>query len=345
MTHTPHTFTRYAAVGTPVALGDGVPIRARASVADHTPVWRPAAAATAAAESVATPAAAERLAAPASAATEATTPFAAFAALHRPGSPLLLPNAWDHASAVALVEAGFLAIGTTSLGVAAAVGRPDAVGATREETLRLARRLGRGRERGRFLLSVDAEGGFSDDPADVAELARELAGAGVVGINLEDGRSDGTLAPVELHVAKIEAVKAAVPGLFVNARTDVYWLGGGQEGEDKDEDETSYRLDAYSRAGADGVFVPGLSDRTGIARLVERLHVPLNILHTPSGPTVAELGELGVARVSLGSLLFRVALGAAVGAAVDIRAGRPAGAGAPSYDEVQDRIRITGPLG
>ncbi len=248
-----------------------------------------------------------------------------FTALHHTGTPLLLPNAWDHSSAAALAEVGFPAIGTTSLGVAAAAGLPDGTAATRAETLLLARRLGSGP----YLLSVDAEAGFSDDPEQVAELAHELAAAGAVGINLEDGRPDGTLTPTDLHAAKIEAVKAAVPDLFINARTDTYWLGGR-------EAETVRRLDAYRQAGADGVFVPGLRDLTAITALVDRLDdAPLNILYTPAGPTLAELGDAGVARVSLGSLLFRVALGAAVDAAVDIRTGRPVTGRVPTYDEVQ----------
>jgi 2-methylisocitrate lyase-like PEP mutase family enzyme len=251
-----------------------------------------------------------------------------FAALHHTGTPLLLPNAWDHASAAALARLGFPAIGTTSLGVAAAAGLRDGMAATKGETLLLARRL----RKGPFLLSVDAEGGFSDDPTEVAELARELATAGAVGMNLEDGRHDGTLTPVDVHAAKIAAVKAAVPDLFVNARTDTYWLGGGGD--------TSRRLDAYRQAGADGVFVPGLSDPTGIAALVKTLDVPLNILYSPSGPTVDQLGELGVARVSLGSLLFRVALSAAMGAATDIRAGRPLAGKVSTYAEVQDLAAV-----
>lgn len=247
-----------------------------------------------------------------------------FSALHHQGSPLLLPNAWDYASAAALAERGFPAIGTTSLGVAAAAGLADGTAATRDETVLLARRLGNCP----FLLSVDLEGGFSDDLEKVAGLARELAAAGAVGINLEDGRNNGTLAPPALHAAKIAAVKAAVPELFVNARTDTHWLGDHQ-------DETLPRLHTYQQAGADGVFVPGLSDPVGIAALVKSLDLPLNILYSPSGPTVAQLGELGVARVSLGSLLFRIALGGAVDAAIDIRAGRPAEERAPTYAEVQ----------
>lgn len=241
-----------------------------------------------------------------------------FAALHQADEPLLLPNAWDHASAHALAAQGYAAIGTTSLGVAAATGLPDGAAATRDETLRLALTLGSGP----FLLSVDAEGGFSEDPEEVGEFARQLAVVGAAGINLEDG-----LGPTARHAAKIAAVKAAVPDLFVNARTDTYWLGDGEG--------TLERLDAYQEAGADGVFVPGLSDVEEIAGLVKRLDVPLNILYSPNGPTVPHLAALGVRRVSLGSLLYRRALGAAVQALADVRAGRAPNGPAPTYAEVQ----------
>ncbi|MEU5127564.1 isocitrate lyase/phosphoenolpyruvate mutase family protein [Streptomyces mobaraensis] len=253
-------------------------------------------------------------------------PSTPFARLHHRTAPLLLPNAWDHASAAALAAEGFPAVGTTSLGVAAAAGLPDGAAATAGETLALARRLGRGP----FLLSVDAEGGFSDDPDEVARLARELHAAGAAGINLEDGRPDGTLAPADLHAAKITAVKAAVPGLFVNARTDTHWLGVRRE-------ETAARLALYEQAGADGVFAPGLTDPEGIAALVAGLLVPLNVLHTPDGPTLAELAALGVRRVSLGSLPYRTALAAAVSVATAVRDGRPTDhrLPAPSYAEVQ----------
>ncbi|MGY0061148.1 isocitrate lyase/phosphoenolpyruvate mutase family protein [Streptomyces sp. LZ34] len=252
-------------------------------------------------------------------------PLTAFARLHhQAATPLLLPNAWDYASAAALAAQGFPAIGTTSVAVAAAAGLPDGAGATVEATLALARRLGQGS----FLFTVDAEGGFSDDVAEVAELARELYDAGAAGINLEDGRPDGTLAPVELHAAKIAAVKAAAPALFVNARTDTYWLG-------RQEEETAARLAVYEQAGADGVFAPGLTDPDKIAALTATLVVPLNILYTPAGPTLADLAALGVRRVSLGSLLYRRALTAAVTAATAVRDGRPTDVTALSYAEVQ----------
>jgi 2-methylisocitrate lyase-like PEP mutase family enzyme len=246
---------------------------------------------------------------------------ASFAGLHHhPGEPLLLPNAWDHASAAALAARGFPAIATTSLSVAAAVGLPDGEAATREHTLRLALTLGSGP----YLLSVDAEDGFSDDPEEVAALALELWTIGAVGINLEDG-----LGPAARHAAKIAAVKAAVPGLFVNARTDTYWAGDG------DEKDTLRRLDAYQEAGADGVFVPGVSDPERIAVLVRHTGVPLNVLYSPAGPTLARLADLGVRRVSLGSLLYRRALGAALDAVADIAAGRVPGGTTPSYADVR----------
>jgi 2-methylisocitrate lyase-like PEP mutase family enzyme len=113
----------------------------------------------------------------------------------------------------------------------------------------------------------------------------------------------------------------------VNARTDTYWLGDGEG--------TAERLDAYQQAGADGVFVPGLTDPARIAALVKTLDVPLNILYSPAGPTFAQLGDLGVRRVSLGSLLYRRALGAALDAAQDIRDGRPPVGTTPTYGEVQ----------
>lgn len=250
----------------------------------------------------------------------------AFADLHRGPGPLLLPNAWDRASSALFAEAGFRAVATTSLGVAAAAGLPDGAGVTREQTLRIARMLGGD---GRYLLSVDAENGYSDDPAEVAAFCAELAAAGAVGVNLEDGEPGGTLTDAARHAAKIAAVKQSVPGLFVNARTDTHWLHTRQ-------DETSERLRAYRDAGADGVFVPGLGAPDEISALTSSIDLPLNTLYRPGGPSIAELGELGVRRVSLGSLAFRAALGAALETVTAIREGSPeAGLAALGFDRVQ----------
>lgn len=244
--------------------------------------------------------------------------MSAFADLHVPGRPLFLPNAWDVASAAALVRAGFSAIGTTSLGVAAAAGEADGAGAVRSQTLALVR----GIARLRCLVTVDLERGFSDDPRDVADLCGELAAAGAVGVNIEDGLADPqTLATL------IGTVKKRVPDLFVNARTDTYWLS-----ERPSWTDTVERVRRYAEAGADGLFVPGLLEPDRVRELASS--VRLNVLYQPAGPTLPELAALGVARVSTGSLLFRTGLGAAVDAARALaHGGRPVVA-APSYAEV-----------
>ncbi|WP_079086463.1 isocitrate lyase/PEP mutase family protein [Streptomyces silvensis] len=251
--------------------------------------------------------------------------YAAFRDLHRPGDPLLLPNAWDHASAAALARAGFPAIGTTSLGVAAAAGKADAAGTARAETLLLAR----GIARLPALVTVDIEGGFGERPEDVAGLVRELAAAGVVGVNLEDGRPDGTLSAVGPQCDLIRAVKDAVPELFLNARTDTFWLKAGGE------KETHERAAAYRAAGADGVFVPGVQDESVIGGLTEALDVPLNILYAPGGLSPRRLAELGVRRVSSGSLLFRAAVRQAVDVAREFTRGTVGTEGLPTYAEAQ----------
>ncbi|PJE93873.1 isocitrate lyase/phosphoenolpyruvate mutase family protein [Streptomyces carminius] len=242
---------------------------------------------------------------------------AVFRELHRADRPLLLPCAWDHASAAALAAQGFPAIGTTSLGVAAAAGLADATGAARECTLELGRRLARLP----VPVSVDIENGFADDPAGVAAFAAELAGAGVAGVNIEDGRPDGTLADPVRQAERVAAVREAAPTLFVNARTDTHWLAA--------EPTTAAalrRARRYLAAGADGVFVPGLADEDGIRALAGELDAPLNVLFAPGRHTCERLAGLGVRRISLGSLLFRAALGRAVELAV--RIADPA-AGAP----------------
>ncbi|MCQ6248153.1 isocitrate lyase/PEP mutase family protein [Streptomyces malaysiensis] len=244
----------------------------------------------------------------------------AFHRLHHADRPLLLPNAWDHASAAALVRRGFPAIGTTSLGVAAAAGLPDATGAAREGTLALARGLARLPA----LVSVDIEGGFGERPEEVAALTAELDRAGVVGVNIEDGRPDGTLAPLARQCAVIAAVKERVPRLFVNARTDTHWLAALDGGTPPSLSTTAERIEAYLRAGADGIFVPALTDEQDIGALADDLgETPLNILFAPGRHTYERLAELGVRRISCGSLLFRAALDRAVELAWTIAHPRP----------------------
>ncbi|MDA0166710.1 isocitrate lyase/phosphoenolpyruvate mutase family protein [Solirubrobacter ginsenosidimutans] len=240
--------------------------------------------------------------------------ISAFRALHRPGDPLVLPNAWDHASAAALAEAGFPAIGTTSLGVAAALGLHDGAAETAQATIDLAHRL----THLPVPITMDIENGFSTDPAEVAAYLDRLGP--VAGVNLEDQLADPH------HFAQV-LVAVTAHDVFINARIDTYWLGDGGV------DATLERAKAYVAAGADGIFVPGVKEPQEIARLAEALDVPLNVLFLPGTLTVPQLAELGVARISTGSLLYRVAHGAAIDAALGVRDGGRSFA-APPYAAV-----------
>ena len=235
-----------------------------------------------------------------------------FTALHRAGDPLILPNVWDVASARCLVEAGFLALGTTSLGVAAANGLPDGAGAAGAETLRLTRSLAELPVH----LTVDIEAGS-------VAAAVAVAAAGAVGVNIEDA-----MGPAQAHAALVRSVKRELPKLFVNARADTHWQRPG------DLAETLDRVRRYADAGADGVFVPGLAEPAEIAAVVAAVDIPVNILFLPGRHTITGLSELGVRRVSTGSLLFRAALAACVDTAVAVRDGLVVRLDLPSYTQV-----------
>lgn len=252
-----------------------------------------------------------------------------FRAAHYGEEPLLLPNAWDFASAAALAAMGFGAIGTTSLGVAAAAGLPDATGLARDATLALAGALA-------VLpvhVTVDIEGGFSEAPEEVAEFAAQLVELGIAGVNIEDGRADGTLVDPGHLAEVIAAVKGRCPDLFLNARTDPYWLG-----LDRPLERSLTCARRYREAGADGIFVPGAVTAAEISTLVDGIDGPLNILFSPGHLRLADLAVLGVSRVSTGSLLFRASLGAVARTAAAVRDGAPVPADLPTYGEAQDLI-------
>lgn len=254
---------------------------------------------------------------------------AGFRDLHRPGEPFVLPNAWDLASARWLHADGHPVVGTTSLGVAFAAGRPDGTGETAAETLDLARRIsGAG-----IAVTVDVEAGFADDPDEVGRYAATLAGLGVVGVNLEDSDVAGRLVDPEVAARKIAAVAAAAPALYLNARTDPFWIDGDGDIGDRTR-EALERAHRYLAAGASGVFVPGAIPLDTVAALAREIPAPVNVL-VQSGVPVRELAAAGVARISTGSLLFRVSLGAITAAARRVGDGlRLPDAGTPSYDEV-----------
>jgi len=246
-----------------------------------------------------------------------------FRDLHHGTSPLLLPNAWDVASALAFVDAGFPAVGTTSFGVSASGGTPDAGRTSRVATQTLVHQL---RALPAFV-TADIEDGYSDDPADVADF---VAGLGAAGVNIEDSTNEQLVAP-SAHAAKVAAIKAAAPDVFVNARVETYWLG-----KDATVEQTLDRALAYVDAGADGIFVPGATDPAVIEKLTSAIPLPVNVLVVPD-LTLAQLGDLGIRRVSTGSLPYRAAIDAAVRVASAVRDGEPVPKATP-YPQAQARL-------
>lgn len=225
-----------------------------------------------------------------------------FHQLHAAAEPLALVNAWDAASARIVENAGAQAIATTSAGMAWALGYPDGERMPVEELLAACRRIC---QVVTIPVSVDIERGFGLDAKDTGGLVGALIQLGVVGINIEDGTLPGTrqLAPSDTLVERIACARAVADHhglpLFINARIDAY-LAEDVPVEARFE-ETQRRALAYVDAGADGIFVPGLSDPREIVRLAQRLTVPLNVYAGyPGAPTAADLRELGVRRISLG---------------------------------------------
>ena len=233
-----------------------------------------------------------------------------FLELHHGPNILVLPNAWDVASARIFEEAGFPAIGTTSAGVANSLGYPDGQKIPRREMLAVVRRIAEAVE---VPVTADVEAGFGTTPEEVADTAREVIAAGAVGMNLEDGvegRPD-LLADVNLQkeiILAVLGVAAASRISFVlNARTDIFLYGVGPA--ETRLARTIDRLNAYRAGGAQSLFAPGVKDKETIAQLAHGVSGPLNILATVGTPPVADLQQLGVARVSVGSGPMRATLG------------------------------------
>ena len=226
----------------------------------------------------------------------------AFGALHTGGDILILPNAWDAASAAVMADAGAKAVATSSAAVAWSHGYPDG------DLLPLPLLLGTigavARAAGDTPVTADIEGGYTDDLGQLGETIKAVIGAGAVGINLEDGRRDPGL-----HARKVEAARkaadAAGVALFINARTDVY-LKSLAEGHAA-YTETVTRAELYRNAGASGIFVPGPSDPDLIGRLADEIKLPLNIMLLPGLAGAAQLQALGVRRVSSATAPFRAA--------------------------------------
>src|SRR5919198_2008695 len=204
--------------------------------------------------------------------------------LHRPGAPLLLPNAWDVATARAVVAAGFPVVATTSAGVAGTLGYEDHEGAPGDEMLAAAARIVRGVD---VPVTVDAEAGYGMEPA---ELVAALRDAGAAGCNLEDtNHSAGSLRDPDRHAEWLSAVRQAASAggyrLLVNARVDVFlWpvlAGAGPRTQEELVTETLRRANAYLEAGVDCVYPIALWETDALRRFTSEVHGPVNVIRLP----------------------------------------------------------------
>ncbi|GAB2973091.1 isocitrate lyase/PEP mutase family protein [Nocardioides montaniterrae] len=259
----------------------------------------------------------------------------AFLDLHRPGAGFVLPNAWDGGSARMLEDAGFPVIATTSAGIAFSRGRPDgtmARGEMLEAVGRIVEVVGCG-------VTADLESGYGPSPSDVATTVGSARELGVIGCNLEDAGPDG-LFDVEHAVERLQAAREAAPygTLVLNARTDPYMTAHPDAFR-----ETVARARRYVDAGADCIFVPGVSDPDVIGRLVEEIDAPLNVVAGLTEPVIdaARLCELGVARISVGGTLTRAVLTLVADAGREMLEDGTFGfaRGAIPYADLQTRLR------
>ncbi len=236
-----------------------------------------------------------------------------FLELHRKGEPLLLANAWDAGSTRLLTSLGFEALATTSQGHAGTLGRHDG-NVTREEAIAHARALV---EATPLPVNADLENGFADSPEDVAETIRLAGATGLAGASIEDFTGDEN-DPIYAAGLAVERIAAAAEvardlGLVLTARCENFLYRRTELAD------TIGRLQSYEAAGADVVYAPGLTDADDIRRLVESVGVPVNVLCFPGGPTVPELAAAGVARISVGSAFYKVAMNALAVAAREWR--------------------------
>ena len=230
------------------------------------------------------------------------TKFETFAELHVPGDPVILYNIWDVGSAQAVVVAGAKALATGSHPVADANGWPDGERIPMEFAFANAKRIVQAVE---LPVTIDFEGAYSADPQEGAANAARLKETGAVGCNFEDQVIGGEgLHPIGTQVERIAAMRRAVgQDFYINARTDLFLKT--QYHDDALIDEVVKRGKAFADAGASGFFVPRLSDPRQIARIVEEVPLPLNVIAFPGSPPKGEWASAGVARISHGPFPHR----------------------------------------
>jgi 2-methylisocitrate lyase-like PEP mutase family enzyme len=239
-----------------------------------------------------------------------------FRALHRPAQPLLLPNPWDAGSARVLASLGFAALATTSSGFAATFGRPDGA-VSGDEALAGAVAIAAAVD---LPVTADLENGYADQPDGVAATVTAAAQAGLAGCSIEDysGRADSLYDAAQAADRIAAAAHAAHAGqvrLVLTARAENYLRGHA------DLADTIARLQRYQEAGADVLYAPGLTRAADIRAVISSVDLPVNVLAMPAAPPVAELAELGVARISVGGSFAFAALDALAEAARELQAG------------------------
>lgn len=241
----------------------------------------------------------------------------AFAALHVPGDPVVLFNAWDAGSAKAVAEAGAKAIATGSWSVAAANGFSDAEALPINLAIDNAARIVAAVE---LPVTIDFEGGYATDPAALGENFAWLAKTGAIGCNFEDQVIGGEgIHAVADQAARIRAARAAVGAdFFINARTDIFLKAGPETHDDAKVDAALERARAYAEAGASGFFVPGLIDLRLLERVCSASPLPVNFMAFAGAPEAREVANVGIARISHGPGPYRLAMEALKTAAAQV---------------------------
>jgi 2-methylisocitrate lyase-like PEP mutase family enzyme len=238
-----------------------------------------------------------------------------FSSLHTPGQPLLMPNPWDVGSARLLASLGFEALATTSSGFAATLGRLDGM-VTRDEAIAHAAELVDAVE---VPVSADLENCFADEPGEVAETIRLALDAGLAGCSIEDfaGREKDTI--YDAGLAR-ERVEAAAESAHSGSRKLVLTARAENQIHGRDDlPDTIARLQSFQEAGADVLFAPGVRELSDIRELVSSVDLPVNVLVLPGMPSVNELAEAGVSRISVGGAFAFAAYGAAAAAARELQ--------------------------
>ena len=231
------------------------------------------------------------------------TKFEQFRTLHRSKELLILPNAWDAKSAILLEESGFSAVGTSSSAVANALGYIDGENMSFNEYLFVIKRI---LASVKIPVTVDLEMGYGKTNADVLKNLLVLTESGVAGINIEDSFIEGSkrsLGNAEQFAKMITYLKEGLAShnaaLFINIRCDTYILNVNNK-----QEETAKRISIYETTGADGIFLPCISNENDIAEAVNNTRLPVSVMCIPGLPDFDTLNKLGVKRASMGPFLF-----------------------------------------